>query len=359
MGSVDQRGATTPPDSTVDAQVATVSPTGGWWKRSWPYALILLVGGFVLLPELGQFGFWDPWEPKYAEAAREMAERDSYVVPYYRDAVRLTKPILVYWGILLGSALFGLDEFGARIVGVGFALASMAGVFYAVSLLRGRRAGLLAALVLATLPQFYFISRQAMPDVYLFTTLGTGLLFLALGLFGPDRRRTPHFVIAYVGFALALLAKGPVIVGTIVVGVPMAPRRRVPHAVGDLAHANELVEVGTECVRLHRGRVGLGQRVLEAVLTQVAGDRDLAAEGVAATVEGEGCDIVRDRPAAGWARPARTAASCRPRPSRRRSWAAPPAHPRCACASGRRAPRRSAPPARSPHHRAWLLRRRG
>src|SRR5262245_12060796 len=101
--------------------------------RFWPHALLLAVGLLILLPRLGQFGFWDPWEPKYAESAREMIQRDSFVVPYYRDDVRLTKPILVYWGILAGAAIFGLNEFGARIVGVGAALASLLGVYYVVS----------------------------------------------------------------------------------------------------------------------------------------------------------------------------------------------------------------------------------
>jgi 4-amino-4-deoxy-L-arabinose transferase-like glycosyltransferase len=182
----------------------------------WPYAVVLAVGIFVLLPQLGDFGFWDPWEPKYAESAREMIELDSYIVTYYREEVRLAKPILVYWGILAGSAVFGLNEFGARILGVVAALAAMAGVFYAVSQLRGRQAGLIAALVLATVPQFFFIARQAMPDVYLFTSLGMCLLFFGLGLFGPPERRDRHFIVSYVCIALAVLAKGPVIISMVV-----------------------------------------------------------------------------------------------------------------------------------------------
>ena len=49
----------------------------------WPYAVLLAVGIFVLVPRLGDFGFWDPWEPKYAESAREMIERDELVVEDY------------------------------------------------------------------------------------------------------------------------------------------------------------------------------------------------------------------------------------------------------------------------------------
>jgi 4-amino-4-deoxy-L-arabinose transferase-like glycosyltransferase len=185
------------------------------WLAVLPYALLVAVGLLVLLPRLGGYGLWDPWEPKYAESAREMSERGSYIVPYYLDSVRLTKPILVYWGVLAGSAVFGLNEFGVRIVGVVLALVTLGGVYYGVSTLRGRQAGLISALVLGTAPQFYFIARQAMPDVYLFTTQGICLLFFCLGLFGPDRRRNLHFGISYACFALAVLAKGPVIIGTV------------------------------------------------------------------------------------------------------------------------------------------------
>jgi len=184
----------------------------------WPYAVLLAVGLFILMPKLGDFGFWDPWEPKYAESVREMGERDELIVPYYREKVRLTKPILVYWGIMAGSAVFGLNEFGARIGGVCMALLSMAGTFYAVSRLRGRQAGLVCALVLGTAPQFYFIARQSMPDVYLFTSVGLCLMFLCLGLFGPEARRNLHFGISYACIALAVLAKGPVIIGSVLVG---------------------------------------------------------------------------------------------------------------------------------------------
>ena len=47
--------------------------------RFWPYALLLVVGAFVLLPRLGDYGFWDPWEPKYAETARELSMTEGAV----------------------------------------------------------------------------------------------------------------------------------------------------------------------------------------------------------------------------------------------------------------------------------------
>ena len=37
----------------------------GWWVALFAFALIL--------PRLGSFGFWDPWELKLAERARDIA----------------------------------------------------------------------------------------------------------------------------------------------------------------------------------------------------------------------------------------------------------------------------------------------
>lgn len=206
------------PATGPDAAAPTPATTSAALSSAWPYLLIAAVGLFILLPKLGAFGFWDPWEPKYGETVREMIDRGSYWVPYYRDDVRLAKPILVYWGILAGSSVFGLNEFGARIVGVLLAVGTMLGTYYVVSSLRGRQAGLLSALVLATTPQFFLIARQAMPDVYLFTTVGSCLLFFCMGLYGPGRRRDLHFAVSYACFALAVLAKGPIVAGAIAFG---------------------------------------------------------------------------------------------------------------------------------------------
>jgi 4-amino-4-deoxy-L-arabinose transferase-like glycosyltransferase len=182
---------------------------------AWPYLVVLALGATLLLSRLGDYGLWDPWEPKYAQSAREMLERGSYAVPYFLDEVRLTKPILTYWGVLAGYALFGINELGARFAGACMAIVSMLGVLYAVWRTHGRRAGLLCACLLGTVPQFLFLARQSTPDVYLLTSLGMGLVFFALGLFGPRARRNLHFGISYLGLALAVLAKGPVIVGVI------------------------------------------------------------------------------------------------------------------------------------------------
>ncbi len=165
----------------------------------------------MLLPALGSFGLWEPWEPRYAEAAREMREQGS---------LHPADPPLTYAGILLGSLLFGTTETGARVGGALLALVALATVHYAVARLRGRRAGLLSALVLGSCPLFYFLARQAMPEAYLMTTVGMSLLFFCLALEDGDRRGV-HCALGGLALALALLARGPLLAAAGVVA-PLA-----------------------------------------------------------------------------------------------------------------------------------------
>jgi 4-amino-4-deoxy-L-arabinose transferase-like glycosyltransferase len=176
--------------------------------------LILLVGITVLGTGLGETGFWDPREPKYVQGAREMLDRGSVFVAYYRGEALPAGP-LTFWSIIAGSLVFGLDEFGARFGSVCIALAAMLGLYYAVSQLRGRRVAILSAIVLGSMPQFFLLARQATPDIFLLTGLGMGLIFFSLARFGPDRRRSLHFALSAGCLALAVLAKGPLLAGGI------------------------------------------------------------------------------------------------------------------------------------------------
>jgi len=186
-------------------------------RRDWVLGGILLLGTLYLFAwGIGSYPLWDPWEPKYAQAMREMAERGDYITPYFNDKPRWTKPILIYWAMALPMAVAGNNEFTARLPS---ALAAVVGVlltYYFVSRLRGRGTGFIAACVLATLPQYAYMARQAMPDMLLTAALAGAMGFFALGRFGGRRQRL-YYALFYVSLALAVLAKGPV-AGVIVAG---------------------------------------------------------------------------------------------------------------------------------------------
>jgi 4-amino-4-deoxy-L-arabinose transferase-like glycosyltransferase len=182
-------------------------------NRAWrldllAYALILAAGFSILTPRIGSYGFWDPWEPKYTESVREMKALGTWITPYYRGDIRFTKPILVYWGIRLSSLFFGLNEFGARFASNGVAILAAVLIYFALSKLRGRGVGLLAALIMLTSPQFFYLAKQATTDIYLTAFSGASAALLALAFFGTYRRDLV-FVLAYACLSFAFLAKGP------------------------------------------------------------------------------------------------------------------------------------------------------
>jgi 4-amino-4-deoxy-L-arabinose transferase-like glycosyltransferase len=176
-------------------------------------ALLVIAGGLLLyVPFAGTYGLWDPWETHYAEVARQMTHRGDYISLWWpgspRDAdVFWSKPVLSFWLMSLTMRLFGIGlpgnpagemalgqraEWAARLP---FCLAGVLGIF-AVYLLAqrlvSRRAGLLAAVVVATAPMYSLVARQAMTDMAFVGPMAMALTFGALALFEVDDRELPR-----------------------------------------------------------------------------------------------------------------------------------------------------------------------
>jgi 4-amino-4-deoxy-L-arabinose transferase-like glycosyltransferase len=176
----------------------------------------LIVGCLYLFGwGIGSYSLWDPWEPKYAQTVLEMTERGDYITPYYQGSVRWTKPILVYWAMMVPIYIGGNNELTARLPSVFAAMLGVLMLYYVVRRLFSRSAGVMAACVLATTPQYFYLARQSMPDMLLNMCIIGALGGFALGRFLDDRQRL-HFFLGYVFLGLATLAKGPVAVAVVV-----------------------------------------------------------------------------------------------------------------------------------------------
>ncbi|HVV15956.1 MAG TPA: glycosyltransferase family 39 protein [Polyangia bacterium] len=167
-------------------------------------ALLVIAGGLLLyVPFAGSYGLWDPWETHYAEVARQMTHRGDYISLWWpgspRDAdVFWSKPALSFWLMSLTMRLFGIGlpgnpagemalghraEWAARLP---FCLAGVLGIFAVYLLgkrLVSRRAGLLAAVVVATAPMYSLVARQAMTDMAFVGPMAMALALGALALF--------------------------------------------------------------------------------------------------------------------------------------------------------------------------------
>lgn len=114
------------------------------------YAILLAVSAVLTLPNLGATTLWDQDEGLNAQAAREMAESGTWVVPTFNYELRTAKPVMLYWLQRASYAAFGVSEWSARLPSV---LAGWVAVLLTYELARrmfGRSVALLAGVVLAS-----------------------------------------------------------------------------------------------------------------------------------------------------------------------------------------------------------------
>jgi 4-amino-4-deoxy-L-arabinose transferase-like glycosyltransferase len=167
-------------------------------------ALLVILGGLLLyLPFAGSYGLWDPWETHYSEVARQMTHRGDYISLWWPGSPRdpevfWSKPVLSFWIVSLAMRVAGVGlpggppsemalghraEWAAR---VPFCLMGVLGI-YAVYLLTARfvsrRAGILAAVVVATAPMYSLVARQAMTDMAFVGPMAMAIALGALALF--------------------------------------------------------------------------------------------------------------------------------------------------------------------------------
>lgn len=205
----------------------------GFFSRLWayalsgwrPWALVVLLGCVLYFPFLGSSGLWDPWEPHYAEVAREMVESGNWLDPTWEHSPGQSfsrkyfwsKPILSVWLMAIPMQIFGVHADSGGIVSgaewylrfpfVLTAILGLLGVFALARRFFGVKVGLLSAVILGTCAQYYFIARQAMTDMPFIGFMTAGMSLMILG--GFDEKPRPKLL--YTGYALlglSVLAKG-------------------------------------------------------------------------------------------------------------------------------------------------------
>jgi len=156
---------------------------------------------------------WKPDEPRVAEIGREMWLTHHYAVPTLNQAPFLEKPPLYWWVMSASYEYFGVSDGTARLPSALFGFLTLLFTYLIGKRIGGDKAGVFAALVLATLTEFSIISHRCLVDnaLFFFVTLGyygfftgytsekprgkwigyelmalaSGLAFLSKGLVGP------------------------------------------------------------------------------------------------------------------------------------------------------------------------------
>ncbi|MFO0712918.1 MAG: glycosyltransferase family 39 protein [Sandaracinus sp.] len=164
-----------------------------------PGLLVFVIGSAIILPFLGAFGLWDPWETHYGEVAREILSRDDWISTWWaHEEWFFSKPIFIFWVESLSMGALGVNfhpdmmlspmpelahpEWAIRLPHYLESISALVAVYVAISRVYGKRAGALASLVLGTMPHFFFLSHQAITDMPFVSTMTIAMSFLILAI---------------------------------------------------------------------------------------------------------------------------------------------------------------------------------
>jgi 4-amino-4-deoxy-L-arabinose transferase-like glycosyltransferase len=173
-------------------------------------ALLLIVWALTMAVGLGNTALWEPDEPRFADATRQMFERHDFVTPWFNGRPRFEKPVLMYWLQAPFVAFLGPTETAVRLPSALAGLLTLFLVYRIGSRLVSPTAGLIAACVLATTFRFVLYARQGLTDVPV-----TAFVTLTISCFLAGSRR--QALAAWAATGCAALMKGPVaIVGPLV-----------------------------------------------------------------------------------------------------------------------------------------------
>jgi 4-amino-4-deoxy-L-arabinose transferase-like glycosyltransferase len=188
--------------------------------------------GLNFVPLLG------PDEPRYAQVAREMFERNDWITPTLGGHNWFEKPALLYWLQILAYKMFGVSEFSARFFSAVFGLLTAFSIYrlchrieafaqkkgsYANSFLGFAK---FTGIAFATSLGLIVFSRGASFDIILTLPITVSLIsFFIFEMYAPHSDRDSEFkgyFIADIGFlagfyvflGISLLAKG--LVGAVI-----------------------------------------------------------------------------------------------------------------------------------------------
>jgi 4-amino-4-deoxy-L-arabinose transferase-like glycosyltransferase len=152
------------------------------WKRHGFWVVTLSAA--LLFPVMGIYALWDPWETHYGEVTREMLARDDWISLWWaQDGWFWSKPVADMWMQAVSMATLGVHyqpdkmligdgqspichpEWAVRAPVVLLTIVAIYFLYKGVAKTFGRRPALLGAVVLATMPDWFFIAHQTMTDM--------------------------------------------------------------------------------------------------------------------------------------------------------------------------------------------------
>ncbi len=186
---------------------------------------VIVAGTLLYLPLQGSYSLSDPWETHYGEVAREILARNDWISTWWaQDGWFWSKPVLNFWTEGLSMAIFGAGyqpdqmlagvtrglnpwpEWAIRMPVFIMTIVALYFMYKGVAKVFGRRAGMLGAFVLATMPHWVFLAHQTMTDMPFVSAMTTSMGLLLLGLHTDPEREVRGYCIEVGGTRYTLTA---------------------------------------------------------------------------------------------------------------------------------------------------------
>lgn len=155
----------------------------------------------------GLLEFTDPVEGNYVQTAKEMLAAGDYFSPRIYGNYWYDKPIFFYWELIAAFKIFGVTEFAARFFPALMATFGVVATYVFGKKLYDAKVGFIAAVILATSLEYWYLAHAVITDMTLFVTVSLTLVFFFLGY---RENCSLYFYIAYSCSAVAVLTKGPI-----------------------------------------------------------------------------------------------------------------------------------------------------
>src|SRR5258706_4888451 len=179
------------------------------------YLIVVIIAAATLyLIGNDRVGLWDRDEPRYAQTSRQMLQSNppDWIVPRLLDDVRTAKPIFIYW-CQAGSMLLlnSTDAFAARLPSVIAMVITLIVLGIAIGKSIGWWRAFWTVFILATCGLVIAAAKMCITDsvLLLWITIAQICLF---AIYQGNRSRLVT-IIMWLAIGVALLTKGPVVVG--------------------------------------------------------------------------------------------------------------------------------------------------
>lgn len=164
--------------------------------------------GLLACQFLGRYPLLEPDEGRYSEIPREMLERLDFITPHLNYVKYFEKPPLLYWMNALSMAIFGQNEFAARLPCALAGLLTILFTYWLGRKLFDRLTGLYSAIIIGSCLGFITQARIPLTDMPLTLCLTVSLGSFILAVNSEGREKSGYLYLSYAAAALAVLAKG-------------------------------------------------------------------------------------------------------------------------------------------------------